>query len=159
VKIVNDKNIEPIQRVMFKNSIEVDNESLPDQFAEFFDSKIKNIVNTVTVNREVYNVHRLVNGGVSMFMDTEAIISVVGSMKLKNSEGFDRIPQRVIIEGINHLIKPPTNLFKLIYAQKQVPEQWIVAKTVPIHKKGPRTNIETTYPSLTCGQPQKSLRN
>ena len=141
VKIAHDKNIEPIPRVMFKNNNEVDYDSLPDEFAEFFDSKVKNIVNSVTVNSEVYNGQKLVNSGVSMFMDTKAIISVVGTMKVKNSEGFDRIPQRVIIEGINHLLKPLTNLFKLIYTQKQVPEQWLLAKTVPIHKKGPRKNI------------------
>jgi hypothetical protein len=114
VKIANDKNIEPKLRVMFKNNSEVDYESLPDEFAKFFDSKVKNIVNSVTVNSDVYNGQRLVISGVNMFMDTEAIISVVGTMKVKNSKGYDRIPQRVIIEGINHLIKPLTNLFKLI---------------------------------------------
>ena len=146
VRIAHDKNIEPIPRVMFKNNNEVNYDSLPDEFAEFFDSKVKNIVNSVTVNSEVYNGQKLVNSGDSMFMDTDAIISVVGTMKVKNSEGFDRIPQRVIREGINHLLKPLTNLFKLIYTQKQIPEQWLVAKTVPIHKKGPRKNIENYRP-------------
>ena len=35
------------------------------------------------------------------------------SIKMKNSEGEDRIPQRVLIDGMEQLIVPLTHLFKI----------------------------------------------
>ena len=37
-------------------------------------------------------------------------------------------------------------LFKLIYEEKQIPDQWRVARTIPIHKKGPKKDIENYRP-------------
>ena len=41
-----------------------------------------------------------------MFMSISEVESCIKCIKIKNSEGFDRIPQRVLIEGIEHLLKP-----------------------------------------------------
>ena len=81
-----------------------------------------------------------------MFMDQDSIRSVMESMKIKNSEGYDRIPQRIIKEGIDNLIIPFTELFSGIYAQRTLPAQWLLAKTIPIHKKGPKKDIENYRP-------------
>jgi hypothetical protein len=48
----------------------VDTDTLPDKFAKIFDSKVMPIIDKVTVNEEVYNVHSLVNGKNKMFIDT-----------------------------------------------------------------------------------------
>ena len=37
------------------------------------------------------------------------------SLKLKNSEGYERIPQRILLDGGAMLIKPFSKLFNLIY--------------------------------------------
>ena len=50
----------------------------------------------------------------------------IGELKLKNTKGYDRIPQRVIIDGRDFLIKHLTNLFKLIYRDCAIPGQWLV---------------------------------
>jgi hypothetical protein len=68
------------------------------------------------------------------------------SMKIKNSEGYDRIPQRIIKEGIDNLIIPFTELFSRIYVQRTLPAQWLLAKTIPIHKKGPKKDMENYRP-------------
>ena len=40
-----------------------------------------------------------------MFMDSVSVKEVLSSLKIKNAEGYDRIPQRVLVDGANYLIK------------------------------------------------------
>ena len=80
-------------------------------------------------------------------------------MKIKNSEGFDRIPQRIIKDGLENLIEPFTQLFERVYIQRTVPEQWLLAKTIPIHKKGPKKIWKITDQSRIYAQSQKFLKN
>ena len=46
------------------------------------------------------------------------------SIKLKNSEGRDRIPQRILVDAAELLIKPFAAICNYIYQQKIIPEQW-----------------------------------
>jgi hypothetical protein len=117
---------------------------VPDEFAKFFDTKVKNIILSVNIKEEVYNGTKKVNKENKMFMDKDSIRLVMESMKIKNSEGFDRIPQRIIKEGIENLLEPFAQLFKRIYTQRAVPDQWLLAKTIPIHNKGPKMKYLTT---------------
>ena len=64
------------------------------------------------------------------------------SLKIKNCEGFDRIPHWILSEGIEYLIFPLTGLLKLILNPNTIPEQWHISKTIPIHNQGPKQNIE-----------------
>ena len=74
------------------------------------------------------------------------VAECIKSLKIKNSEGFDRIPQRILIDGLNPLLKPLTDLFTLIFKNNIIPKQWLISKTIPIHKKGPKSNIENYRP-------------
>ena len=67
-------------------------------------------------------------------------------MKPKNCEGHDRIPLRFIADGMQILIKPLTVLFNKIYQQKKIPEQWLISKVIPIHKKGDVSDISNYRP-------------
>ena len=58
-------------------------------------------------------------------MYSERIKECVKSLKIKNTEGYDRIPQRIIIDGLDSLGKPLTKLFELVYRDKKVPGQWL----------------------------------
>ena len=51
----------------------------------------------------------------SLFMNKEAIFECLMSIKIKNTEGFDRIPQRILVDGCVNLIDPLTELFGIIY--------------------------------------------
>ena len=62
-------------------------------------------------------------------------------LKIKNCEGFDRIPLRILTEGAEFLLKPITKLMQIIYTTKTVPDQWRIAKVIPTHKSGSRDNI------------------
>ena len=89
----------------------------------------------------------------------DSIRSVMESIKIKNSEGFDRIPQRIIKEGLENLLEPFTQLFKKIYTQRSVPEQWLLAKTIPIQKKGPKTKCLITDPLLIYARYQRCSKS
>jgi hypothetical protein len=52
-------------------------------------------------------------------MDKDSIKLVNESMKIKNSEGIDRIMQLIIKEGIENLF---AQLFKRIYTQRVIPD-------------------------------------
>ena len=60
----------------------------------------------------------------------------LNELKIKNCEGFDRIPLRILKSGAPILCRPLSILFHKIYETKQIPEQWKVAKVLPLHKKG-----------------------
>ena len=82
----------------------------------------------------VYNGKTKLHSMNKFFMDRESIKECMLLLKRKNSEGYDRIPQRVLVDGIEHLLDPLTHLFHLIYNQKKIPEQWLIAKTIPVFK-------------------------
>jgi hypothetical protein len=50
------------------------------------------------------------------------ILECMKSIKFKKSEEFDRIPQRVLVDGIEHLIHPFTKLFALVYKDMKIHE-------------------------------------
>jgi hypothetical protein len=68
------------------------------------------------------------------------------SIKLKKSEGEDRIPQRILIYGMKILFQPLTVFFSMVYRDNVIPEQWKMAKITPVHKKGPRNDVKNYYP-------------
>ena len=85
------------------------------------------IVNHAVVDQSVHNGHAKMVTDNCNFMTATDIYESVMQLKLKNSEGYDRIPQRILIDGINALIVPLSHLFSLIYNKCQIPEQWLIA--------------------------------
>jgi hypothetical protein len=60
---------------------------------------------------------------------------------------FDRIPQRIFLDGADILMNPLTVLFEKVYYQKNVLDQWLEAKTIPVLKnKGDKKDIESYRP-------------
>jgi hypothetical protein len=101
----------------------------------------------VSIDEEVYNGKELINANSTMFMDSQSIKECVLSLKLSNAEGYDRIPQRILRDRLEYLLQPLTKLFELIYKLRQVPDQWLIAKTIPVYKnKGPSQNVENYRP-------------
>ena len=146
VNLAKDVNPNSIPKIMKHNGIEIAVSNLSDAFADFFDKKVKDIVSTCEVDNDVYNGTRKVTSPNSNFVTIENVNNVLKSMKIKNCEGYDRIPQRILNEGSDCLLYPITHLLKLVYENKQIPHQWSISKIIPIHKKGPKTNIENYRP-------------
>ena len=66
-------------------------------------------------------------------MDAISIKKCQLTLKPKHSEGFDKIPQRILHDGVENLVATLTPLFSQICAQKSIPDQWFVAKTISIY--------------------------
>ena len=146
VKTAKDLNTPRLPNVMFLNNIEVNPDDLPDTFASHFKEKIQRIVNDQVIDAHVFNGTQKVNTNNVNFMSESEILLAIKSLKPKNCEGHDRIPVRILIDGVDQLIKPLSYLFNKIYTTKKVPEQWLISKIFPVHKKGPTNSIENYRP-------------
>ena len=147
VKIAKDVNQDALPKSMNENNITIPNVTLPDRFASFFHTKILNLTRDVTIDVGVYNGEEKVTCSDYNFMDLDSVISVMKGLKPKNSEGYDRIPQRILVDGVDVLCKPVQRLMDLIYLEKNVPKQWLISKTIPVFKnKGQRKDIENYRP-------------
>ena len=146
VKTAKDINTDELPDQMNINGKQIPNQDLADEFAQMFENKINNLVSEISIDQNVYNGSRKINEQDKNFMTRENIRNAISTLKLKNSEGFDRIPQRILIDGMQLLIEPFTVLFNQIYSSNIIPEQWSMSKITPIFKKGDRTNITNYRP-------------
>ena len=92
-----------------------------------------------------------------MFMTGIRISECIKDLKLKNTEGYDRIPQRILLDGLEVLIEP-----LMIYRDQAIPGQWLISKIIPVHKKGEKVMIENYRPvaNLCCvGRNSRNLRD
>ena len=146
VKKAKGLNIAQLPETLTFNSIVIQNENLPDTFADFFSNKVKNIVNECNIDENVYNGTRKIDATNENFMTPSNIVKAIKSLKIKNCEGFDRIPVRILCDGINELTPVLSHLFNLIYNQNIIPSQWLISKVVPLLKKGNPKKIENYRP-------------
>ena len=146
VKVAKDINVQQIPSAMYRNGILIEPQNLPDEFASFFKDKVQNVVNNLVIDDNVYNGTRKINAENEDFMTENDVLIVMENLKTKNCEGHDRLPLRILADGTQFLIKPLSQLFNLIYTTKEIPEQWLISKIIPLHKKGPTKNLENYRP-------------
>ena len=91
-------------------------------------------------------------------MTRDDIINSVKSLKVKNSEGYDRIPQRVLIDGLGILVEPLTIFFNKVYMNREIPGQWLISKIIPVHKRAVGVIALTTDQSPIYAAPQNFLK-
>ena len=146
VKIAKDQNVESLPDIMSINETKIKSCDLPMEFAKFFKDKISQITEQTIISDTVYNGKRKITQPNSFFMTDADIVECLSKIKIKNCEGFDRIPQRILVDGAQLLLTPLKGLFQRIYYQNQLPEQWLISKITPIHKKRPKNKIEHYRP-------------
>ena len=146
VKIAKNQNVPSLPDNMSLNDVTICESDLPLQFAEFFKNKIENITSNTRISNTVYNGKKKVDQPNNFFMADNDILECLRNIKIKNCEGFDRIPQRILVDGAQVLVLPLKVLFQKIYFQNTLPEQWLISKITPIHKKGPKNKIENYRP-------------
>ena len=68
-------------------------------------------MSSTEVTNEVYNGTKKINEPNKNFMTRSNVRNAILSLKLKNSEGFDRIPQRIyVLHQLHRGLKPKTCL-------------------------------------------------
>ena len=95
-------------------NVQIKDSNIAQTFAKYFETKINNITSTVHIDPEIYNGRRKIFANNQMFMTESNIRKCFKSIKCKNSEGFDRITQRVLVDGMENLITPFLVLFKSV---------------------------------------------
>ena len=146
VKKAKDCNVNSIPDTLFLNGNKVIQKDQAQVFATFFSNKVKQIVTQSSISNNVFNGIKKVTCNQSPFMSCANVLECLKEIKQKNCEGYDRIPQRILLDGAEILVTPLTILFGKIYNEKSIPEQWSIAKVIPIHKKGPKNNVENYRP-------------
>ena len=146
VNVAKDLNPETIPTNLTEESTPIPPSKIPDAFAKFFESKVTKIFNESNIDPHIYDGKRKINAESKFFMTESDIKSCIKTIKIKNCEGIDRIPQRILVDGADHLVAPLSYLFKLIYEKRELPKQWQMAKVTPIHKKGSKNDISNYRP-------------
>jgi hypothetical protein len=135
VKIARDVNITMIPNSLYLEGILVPNSEAPETFASLFNNKIKKVLEEVNIEEDVYNGKKMVHAIGKMFMNEKSIKECMLTLKPKNSQGFDRIPQRVLLDGTEYLLQPLTTLFEQVYKQSKIPKSMAGGKNHPYLQK------------------------
>ena len=101
VKIAKDVNITGLPHTMYKNNVPIDTNFLQDSVASYFNEKFFGRASGVNVDNQVYNGSKKFDSTNKMFMDEGSIKECMLSLKIKNTEGFDSIPQRVLVDNVS----------------------------------------------------------
>ena len=146
VKIAKNQPANSIPVNLTCNNIPINACDTPNSFANYFRDKVISIKNEIEINDHVYNGKNKIIVCNRFFMNVQDIKDCILSLKPKKCEGFDRIPVSVLVDAIDILLTPLTTLFKMIYYQKTIPDQWKLAKIIPVFKKGNKNKIENYRP-------------
>ena len=132
------KDIEPthLPTEMSKDGIIYNRKEMPSAFANHFISKVESLKTDLKISEAVHNGTKIIQSENSNFMTETEVSTCLKELKTKNCEGFDRIPLRILKEGAPILSRPLSVLFHKIYVTKKIPDQWKIAKVIPLHKKG-----------------------
>jgi hypothetical protein len=147
IRMAQDKPIERIPTEMTSGGVAITTRIEQAQvFATVFQDKIKNIVAECEVKEDVYNGQTRTEAGNENVFSQDLVEDIMTNLKTKNSYGYDNIPMRVLRDGAVHLAKPYHKLMNMIYVTKTIPNQWKVARILPLHKKGAKNNFNNYRP-------------
>ena len=116
-------------------------------FADYFNEKVESIkVNHVASDQAYCGKRKILNTYDDNWITVELVNKVMTSLKLKRCEGYDRIPLVFYVDAKDLLLGPITTLMRKIINSGEVPEQWKIAKVLPLLKKGKATEITNYRP-------------
>ena len=160
------KNMKPGDQKSLWDSVsksqQVEPQNIPDQmewngqivskheranaFASEFKNKVEKIHSETRILPDIYNGYRKVIDQDKNFITENSVLECLISLKTKTCYGYDRIPLKVLKDGAQALYKPITVLLHNIYETKIFPEQWLISRIIPIHKKGNKKQTENYRP-------------
>ena len=146
VKIAKDIEPIPLPNYISREGTTYMEKDISSVFPGYFGDKIATIQTTTKKSVGVYKGKKCLNSVEKNFMTEEKVVECLKELKVKNCEGFDRIPLRVLRTGATILSKPLSVLFHKIYETKEIPEQWKLSKIIPLHKKGDRHEVSNYRP-------------
>ena len=103
-----------------------------NSFAEHFSSKVQINIQKTKVKSSVYNGKCQLIVTDRHFMKYDDVKNCFNDLSNKKCEGFDKIPVCALYDSRATLLAPFLLLFDKIYTTCTIPDQWKVAKIVPI---------------------------
>ena len=148
VKIATDKPQKEIPRIIVSGNITYTTDTtIANAFAESFISKVNKIKENLQVNDTVYNGRKKIFGVYNDEWISENLVAkIMDDLKPKRCQGFDRCPVVLLKDGKNELLKIITIMMRKVIKTGIVPEQWKIAKVIPLHKRGDTKKVENYRP-------------
>ena len=95
----------------------------------------------------VYNGKKKIHNNYNDNWVTKDIVNkVMAELKPKRCQGYDRIPLVFYLDGKDQLVNVITKLMNKIMLTGIIPEQWKIAKVIPLKKKGNSSDVENFRP-------------
>ena len=116
-------------------------------FANSFYNKVKNITETLRPISDGPTTPRVINGIYEdNWITIEHVKNTMDNLPVKRCFGYDRIPLIFYKDGVKILLPVVTTLMKKVIGESTIPEQWKVARVIPIYKKGKRCDVNNYRP-------------
>ena len=85
------------------NEQKVYGKEIPNAFANYFDTKVNDITESCEVDPNVYNGREMTKNPDENFIYETRVKRIMMNLKIKNCEGIDRIPLRILNDGAEQL--------------------------------------------------------
>ena len=142
VKIINGTTNNDIPLLIDDQTNKVStNLAKAELFSETFENKISDITSNIIpdMNQEPYR--RMIFGSYEENWITEQLVrTILVSLPNKRCSGYDRIPLIFYKDGSVVLLTVITKLMQKVLKHKVIPEQWKLAKVIPVYKKGNKSD-------------------
>ena len=146
IKIAKNVNMATMPENLTLGGLPIATHEISNAFASYFAHKVTTHAQNSIVKPGVYNGKNKIIVQNRNFMTKTDVREVIFEIKSKKCEGFDRVPVCTISDARDILVDPMSDLFQKIYETQTIPDQWKVAKIIPIFKKGDNTKIENYRP-------------
>jgi len=123
---------------------------LADLFSTTFKEKIDANLNklggrkTTDYSKKINELSNFTNDVINF--TEEQVRKVILNMSTKKSTGHDQIPAVAYKDSLKFTLPHLTKLFNMVEANGCIPDNWRIAKIIPVHKKGPKNQASNYRP-------------
>ena len=133
-----------------------DNKTVAESFSKFFLGTVGRLVDTMNKAAEFFSGQTRVTSAVgicrttSTFMFEEIseqfIFTQLRKLKTSKAVGLDQMPSRLMKDSARVISKPLTFIMNLSISQGCVPQDWKIARVIPLFKGGKKTEMGNYRP-------------
>ena len=119
-----------------------------EEFSKYFEEKTRIIIASTSIDgEEIYNGKQKIYGNhEANWITEEKVKKILENLPTKRCYGYDRVPLVFLKDGAEVLTPIITKLMGKIFEEKRAPEQWKIARILPLHKKGRKEEIANYRP-------------
>ena len=122
-------------------------DEIAEGFNEFFSGIGPELAASITPGDKIYSDYLgtpVVDNFIFARVTPQIIFDLAGKLKGKNSAGQDKISSKLLKKILPIIINPLCHLFNLSFQTGYIPQQFKIAKVIPIYKSGDK-HLFTNY--------------